>query len=57
MQIEETNDAIRAAEAKQQEDNGFTFVTVPAHIPSVFPNFKTKETLVKFEQWGINEEY
>ena len=57
MQIEETNEDIRAAEAKKQEENGFTFVTVPAHIPSVFPNFKTKDTLVKFTQWGITDEY
>ena len=39
MQIEEVNDATRAAEAQKQEENGFTFVTVPRDLKNVFPNF------------------
>lgn len=48
MQIEEVNDATREAEAKKQDQNGYTFVTVPLDLPTVFPNFKAKETLEKF---------
>jgi hypothetical protein len=41
MQIEEVSDATRAAAeaAKQEENNGFTFVIVPSDLKNVFPNF------------------
>jgi hypothetical protein len=45
------------AEEKKEEENhlGYEYKLIPQDMHNVFPNFKTKETLDKFYQWGIKD--